>query len=701
MENILKGLNAEQKAAVLHDHEKDFQLLILAGAGSGKTSVLTKRIQCRILQGVSPASILGLTFTVLAAEEMKERVEKVFPGANVKLCTFHSLALSILKEKYGDKFGYELLGFEKFPVPKEVSENDFLCDLANAKIKAKNISRELLFSKTFTKSTEEKLKPSKERVFRTGHVVFEDLIYLAIELLETNAEVLGKIQETYQEILVDEYQDINPSGYKLVHLILGNRNSLFAVGDDDQAIYGFRGADIRNILRFQKDFPKSTLIRLEWNYRSVPSILHTANCIFKNKPLLFRKVLRAGNNRQDALFLENRKPEVWWSKDPVFEVGRIAAKIKEMRFIYDLPYEAFAVLVRYNRQREYYETALPEYSVPIKTETTEGIHVETVHSSKGLQYTVVFYAGLSEGLTPGACSGTKKERKIQLEEERRLFYVGVTRAEAFLVLLYCRNRFWKGHKVNHKPSRFLKCVEPQIKDSALPLLFFKLFFALKALSYMAFAIFQLTFRMLFRKEISAWLEVRVQEFASFCMRACRIDLNIENQATLSKIDWNRPVVVISNHQSYMDIPIIFLTIERKIGFLAKYELKRIPFLNFWMKHLGCVFVKREKRGGGLKAHQELLRIKTPKIVVFPEGSRSKDGKLHNFKSGGFRLAKEWNATILPIRIKGSRNSWESRKDSKKVSVRVQILEPLDLSLFESEGVKDFVMPEIRNRMENV
>ena len=129
-EEILKGLNSDQRAAVLHDHDKNAQLLILAGAGSGKTSVLTKRIQYRILCGVEPEKILALTFTAKAAAEMRERVQKLFPGAGVRLCTFHSLALYMLKCKIPNGAGgecpaYELLGFKKIPSPTESSERDF------------------------------------------------------------------------------------------------------------------------------------------------------------------------------------------------------------------------------------------------------------------------------------------------------------------------------------------------------------------------------------------------------------------------------------------------------------------------------------------------------------------------------------------------------------------------------------------------
>ena len=703
MQSILNGLNADQRAAVLHDHETKNQLLILAGAGSGKTSVLTKRIQYRIGAGVKPESILALTFTDLAAREMRERVEKLYPNSGVKLCTFHSLALSLLREEYLVGKGYELLGFQKPPVPKEMIGNDFLCDLAEVGIEANKLSRDELFSDTLPLSIRKKTENCRKKIMETGEVVFEDLIYLAITLIETNRDVREILQARFLEILVDEYQDINPSQYRLVRVLLGERKSLFAVGDDDQAIYGFRGADIGNILRFRKDFPTSTLIRLEWNYRSVPQVLYLANRIFTDKPPLLRKVLRAGNRRQDELFLENREPEFWESEKAIEEIGKISMRIREMRKVYELKYSDFCILVRYNRQREYYEMALREVGIPLACDSEEGVQVMTVHASKGLQFLVVFYAGLAEGLTPGTCKGNRKKRKNQLAEERRLFYVGVTRAEAVLVLLYCKERFWKGRKVQFRPSRFLDCLEQPLQGSNMPLLLFKIRVVILALAYMAYAIFQITFRRIFFREIPLWLERRVQEFAEFCMRILRIKLEIENQSALATVDWSRPVVVIANHQSYCDIPVVFLTLGRSIGFLAKYELKRIPFLNYWMKQLGCVFIRRKTSGGGKEAQQELLESRVPRIVVFPEGTRSKNGKLQSFKSGGFRLAADWKATVIPLAIQGTRSAWESRKDTKVTAVKVRVCEPLDLkTVFEKEGqlkIRDFVVPEIRSRME--
>ncbi len=713
-EEILKGLNSDQRAAVLHDHERGAQLLILAGAGSGKTSVLTKRIQYRILCGVEPEKILALTFTAKAAAEMRERVQKLFPNAGVRLCTFHSLALYMLKCKVPNGAGgecpaYELLGFKKMPVPTESSEREFTQALSKLKLKVK-VSRENLFSDCYGAAVSAKLQPLREAVLESGQVVFEDLIYSAIQLLETNEAARDYFREQWKEILVDEYQDINPSQYRLVKGLLGERKQLFVVGDDDQAIYGFRGADIGNIERFCEDFKESTQIRLEWNYRSVPNVLYLANGIFKNKPIHLRKMLRAGNlngSGGNPLYKENRKPEIWESDNPVEEIQKIVLSVKELREGYDLAWKNFAILVRYNRQRLYYEQALRDYNIPVAGDVVtgvgemengaatpevtveDGVHVETVHASKGLQYAVVYYAGLCEKLTPGECTGDRKARKRQLDEERRLYYVGVTRAEACLFLLYCKRRFWKGRLRRFRRSRFLPKESKNNSVAFMPVFLFKIYVAVAVLGYMLFYILTLPFAKLYHgKNFDAWLDLKIQDFSRFCMKVLRVDLTIEDQAQLGKVDWNRPVFVVGNHNSFVDIPIVFLTLQKTVGFVAKKSLGRIPFLHFWMLKIGCILVNREK-GGAAKAVRKAIaeRGNAVRVFIFPEGTRSKTGALGSFKSGVFRFACENNAFMLPLVITGSGLVWERRKDVSRCKVNVKVLSPVDVLECRKENEK--------------
>ena len=735
VESLLVGLNSDQRAAVLHDHEKNGQLLILAGAGSGKTSVLTKRIQYRIMSGVEPEKILALTFTAKAAAEMRERVQKLFPNAGVRLCTFHSLALYMLKCKVpcGKKGGaggecpaYELLGFKKMPVPTESSEREFSQALSKLKLKV-NVSRENLFSDCYGAAVSAKLQPLREAVLESGQVVFEDLIYSAIQLLETNEAARDYFRDQWKEILVDEYQDINPSQYRLVKGLLGDRKQLFVVGDDDQAIYGFRGADIGNIERFCEDFKESTQIRLEWNYRSVPNVLYLANEIFKNKPIHLRKMLRAGNlngSGGNPLYKENRKPEIWLSDNPVEEIQKIVVSIKELREDYDLAWKNFAILVRYNRQRLYYEQALRDYNIPIAgdvvtdagemengaatSEVTveDGVHIETVHASKGLQYAVVYYAGLCEKLTPGECTGDRKARKRQLDEERRLYYVGVTRAEACLFLLYCKRRFWKGKLRRFRRSRFLPHERNRSTEWNMPVILFKIYVVVAVLGYMLMYIIALPYlKLRYGKNFDAWLDHKIQDFSRYCMKVIRIDLTIEDQAQLGKVDWSRPVFVVGNHNSFVDIPIVFLAIQKTVGFVAKKSLGRIPFLNFWMHKIGCVLVNREK-GGAAKAVRQAVseRGNSARIFIFPEGTRSKTGALGTFKSGVFRFACENDAIMLPLVIKGSGPVWERRKDTKRCKVNVKVLAPIDVLECRKENEKFdpkiHMLPMVHKMMED-
>lgn len=725
-EKILAGLNSDQRAAVLHDHERDAQLLILAGAGSGKTSVLTKRIQYRILCGVDPEKILALTFTAKAAAEMRERVQALFPNAGVRLCTFHSLALFMLKCKVpykGDAEvpAYEVLGFKRMPSPTESAEREFARKLSELKIRKDALLRENLFSDGLNPQMIKKLAPLRKEVLESGQVVFEDLIFLAIRLLENYPEIQVHFQSLWTEILVDEYQDINPTQYRLVKGLLGCRKSLFVVGDDDQAIYGFRGADIGNINRFRDDFKESTLIRLEWNYRSVPTVLHLANGIFKNKPVHLRKVLRAGNpngSRGNPLFKENRRPEVWVSDNPVQEMQRVVQSIKELRLSYDLEWKNFAILVRYNRQRLYYEEALRNYGIPVAGSPVEngadgivlenGVHVETVHASKGLQYAVVYYAGLSEGLTPGECIGSREQRRRQLDEERRLYYVGVTRAEAFLILLYCKRRFWKGKLRKLKRSRFLpKDFTSASEGLKMPLFLFKIYVVLVVLGYLCFQMIHVFFARLCKSgDVTPWVDDRIQFFSRFCLKMLRVELDIENQALLGKVDWTRPVFIVGNHGSFSDIPMIFLALQRTVGFVAKESLGKVPFLHFWMCQIGCVLVNRSKGGASAVIRKTMEeRGVAPRLCVFPEGTRSKDGTLGPFKSGAFHLAYENDGYILPLAIKNSAAVWESRKNVKPCKVTVSILDPVDVKTLKAENPnldpKLDLCPMVRDSIKNL
>ena len=238
----------------------------------------------------------------------------------------------------------------------------------------------------------------------------------------------------------------------------------------------------------------------------------------------------------------------------------------------------------------------------------------------------------------------------------------------------------------------------------MPIILFKIRVVVLVLTYMFVHMLILPFMLIFRrKEVDLWLDKKIQSFARFCMKVLRIDLSVEDQTILGRVDWTRPVFVMGNHNSYADIPIIFLAIERTIGFIAKAELRFIPFLGFWMKKIGCVLINREKGGGAKLIREAMAKGRAPRLFIFPEGTRGKDENMVPFKSGGFRLAVETEATILPVYIKGSGFTWEHRKDSSRCKVTVKVLEPVDVkALIAERGTIDprkDLMHLVRDRMD--
>lgn len=257
-------------------------------------------------------------------------------------------------------------------------------------------------------------------------------------------------------------------------------------------------------------------------------------------------------------------------------------------------------------------------------------------------------------------------------------------------------------------SRFLpkqKKVDGYMK---MPLLLFKVRAVIAALAYMFVHIPLFLFFLLFKKkDADRWLEYKIQRFSRFCMMFLRVNLTVMDQANLAKVDWTRPVFVMGNHGSYADIPVAFIALERKTGFIAKSDLLRIPFLGFWMKRIGCICVDRQKSGVAKAVHEAVKHNlqSAPLIFVFPEGTRSKNGQLSPFKSGGFRFSVESDAIVLPIVFKGTRQVWEGRVSSAPCDVNVRILEPIDVAALKKErgGVLDpkkDLMPMVRKAMED-
>ena len=348
-------------------------LLILAGAGSGKTRVITMRTAHLIEKGVKPSSILAVTFTNKAAREMKERVHSMVKKKKGRpvISTFHSLCLRILRREI------EPLGYKKDFTIYAASEQVSLMRniLSEVKFHDKSFKPEAVLERiSMTKNdfrpsefasendpvevASELLYPKYREALKTMNALdFDDLLLLTVQLFRENPVVLEKYREQYKYIMVDEYQDTNRVQYDLIKLLACERGNLCVVGDDDQSIYGWRGADIRNILNFAKDFPGTLTVRLEQNYRSFENILKAANGVIKNNEERMEKSLwtdRGDGPRVNIFKAVDTEDEAEW-------VAERIAILKEAR---NVAYEKIAVIYRANIFSKHFEEALRMQRIP-------------------------------------------------------------------------------------------------------------------------------------------------------------------------------------------------------------------------------------------------------------------------------------------------------------------------------------------------
>ena len=350
----LQELNRQQEKAVNHI---DGPMLVLAGAGSGKTKVLTSRIANLIENGVSPYNILAITFTNKAAKEMKDRVYRLIGSSanNIQISTFHSLGLKILKDNYS------LLGYDR---NFTIIDSDDVLTIIKKILKDLNLSKELYnpreiknkissaknemmgvdsFSRVeFDHNVVEVYRLYQKKLKNGNSVDFDDLLVLPIKLFKNYPNLLNEYQERYKYILIDEYQDTNEAQYTFSKLLSAKYRNIFVVGDNDQAIYAFRGANYKNILNFEKDYPEAKTILLEENYRSTKTILNAANCVIKNNKERKDKNLWSNNEEGNKIkykVVENEKEEASFVADSIKEL--IDKGIKE---------EDIAVLYRTNAQ---------------------------------------------------------------------------------------------------------------------------------------------------------------------------------------------------------------------------------------------------------------------------------------------------------------------------------------------------------------
>ena len=380
MEKYLAQLNQAQLAPVLH---KQGPLMVIAGAGSGKTRVLTYRIANLIHQQVDPFNILALTFTNKAAREMKARINNIV-GAEAKnlwMGTFHSVFAKILRFE-ADKLGYPS-NFTIYDtqdsdrliasVIKELGLNKDLYKYKQVRarisafknnlitVRAYYNNPELVEADTIAKRPKMGLiyKEYCDRCFKAGAMDFDDLLLKTNELLNRFPEVLNKYQDRFRYILVDEYQDTNHSQYLIVRALSDKFQNICVVGDDSQSIYAFRGANINNILNFQKDYQDAKVYRLEQNYRSTKNIVNAANSVIeKNKNRLDKKVWTANNT--------GSKIKIHRSVTDAEEGRFVASTIFEQKMQHQLHNNSFAVLYRTNAQSRAIEDALRKRDISYK-----------------------------------------------------------------------------------------------------------------------------------------------------------------------------------------------------------------------------------------------------------------------------------------------------------------------------------------------
>ena len=373
MQSLLDGLNREQQQAVQHT---EGPLLILAGAGSGKTKVLTVRIAYLLAQGVNPYEILAITFTNKAAKEMKSRVEGLVGDVanRIWLSTFHSFCAKFLRFELDNFLGYN----SNFTI-YDTSDSQVVIKAA---LKALNLDdkyypvgamisaisdakNKLMFASDYRKQARDFYQQKVADVYeyyerelcKNNALDFDDLLLVAVKLLQSNATVLEKYSKRFKYVMIDEYQDTNHAQYLLAYLLSSHWKNIAVVGDADQSIYAWRGADIQNILDFEKDYPNCTSIKLEQNYRSTKIILDAANAVIDNNEGRPEKNLCTDK-------VEGAKIQHFTAQSEHEEAAFIGDTIVKKHDIHGVPYGDMAILYRTNAQSRVLEEALIKRALP-------------------------------------------------------------------------------------------------------------------------------------------------------------------------------------------------------------------------------------------------------------------------------------------------------------------------------------------------
>ena len=372
----LELLNSEQKRAVLHT---EGPLLILAGAGSGKTRVLTYRMAYLIDEcDVNPWNILAITFTNKAADEMRERVDRIvgYGSESIWVSTFHSMCVRILR-RYIDRLGFD----QSFTIYDTEDQKTVMKDVCRRLQVDTKMYKERVLLNAVSHAKDEYISPEEFRLNAQGDfrqekigqiyleyqkelkknnaLDFDDLIVKTVELFQSCPDVLEYYQDRFRYIMVDEYQDTNTVQFKLVSILAKKYQNLCVVGDDDQSIYKFRGANIGNILNFEKNFPNTRVIKLEQNYRSTQNILDAANGVIHNNCRRKEKALWTENEKGEPIIFRHFQNAY---EEAEYVAGEIRKKVQSQ----DAEYRDFAVLYRTNAQSRMFEEKFLLANIPYK-----------------------------------------------------------------------------------------------------------------------------------------------------------------------------------------------------------------------------------------------------------------------------------------------------------------------------------------------
>lgn len=365
---LLEGLNEVQRQIV---QDTEGQILVLAGAGSGKTRVLTHRIAYLLDLGVPEHNILAVTFTKKAAREMRERVTQLVgsKGKEVWIGTFHSICMKLLSQ-YGKEIGYEKFTLIDDKDQKKIIKE--LLDLMGYEFKAEKVLHYISRCKNQLITAEVALgqaqkPPSKdfanlyyayeEKKKELNYLDFDDLIMKTVHLMNVSVKARDRIQKRFKYIMVDEYQDTNHAQFKLIDLFSRHHENIFVVGDADQSIYRFRGAEISNILNFQSTYPFSKVYKLERNYRSTQTIVNASNHLIQNNTERLDKTAYSEGKVGDPIV-------IYQADDESREADFVTAVIKRMVELENRPYKDFAVLYRTNRQSRQLESSFFQAGIP-------------------------------------------------------------------------------------------------------------------------------------------------------------------------------------------------------------------------------------------------------------------------------------------------------------------------------------------------